>query len=126
MLLLIMHMRIQQSLFKFFWTFFFLMIRRPPRSTLFPYTTLFRSESSTRGLSLLWLAADFQIRTDESERRKPGYPNRDRKSTRLYSSHAHISYAVVFVEKKKSNLKKSTQIKQHQTSEHAALQHDHP
>src|SRR5471030_3462415 len=69
--------------------FFFLMIRRPPRSTLFPYTTLFRSEP--------WLP-----RCDPSGKRTadPGQ-RRDRKSTRLNSSHLGISYAVFCLKKKK-------------------------
>src|SRR5258707_7057646 len=72
-------------------SFFFLMIRRPPRSTLFPYTTLFRS----------WFAV--------GRGRIPGFGlppyrplrQRDRKSTRLNSSHANISYAVFCLKKKK-------------------------
>src|SRR5258708_11007512 len=73
--------------------FFFLMIRRPPRSTLFPYTTLFRSSQATRG-------------RDELRRLpQPAWqhaPREDRKSTRLNSSHQIISYAV-FCLKKKNN-----------------------
>src|SRR5438105_11059819 len=69
------------------------MIRRPPRSTLFPYTTLFRSRRDrvvrTRGAHLDWL--DVQG------------PRRDRKSTRLNSSHEWISYAVFCLKKKKNN-----------------------
>src|SRR3712207_8349718 len=85
--------------------FFFLMIRRPPRSTLFPYTTLFRSE----------------LRHDRRERlpgllrcgrREVGVPAAgrivtaalDRKSTRLNSSHANISYAVFCLKKKKTKI----------------------
>src|SRR6201989_3710211 len=72
--------------------YFFLMIRRPPRSTLFPYTTLFRSEASRRtgyfstftsGLSAVIVASD-------------------RKSTRLNSSHVEISYAVFCLQKKRT------------------------
>src|SRR5215208_7616907 len=88
----------------FFYYFFFLMIRRPPRSTLFPFTTLFRSRRPRRG-----------------PRRRPGHPPgpaagpcgpggrgtgtlpRDRKSTRLNSSHVAISYAVFCLKKKKTN-----------------------
>src|SRR3990172_7135451 len=69
----------------------FLMIRRPPRSTLFPYTTLFRSLSAatvTRSLSGFARASAF---SRKSTGRKP-----DRKSTRLNSSHGYISYAVFF------------------------------
>src|SRR2546422_2036338 len=69
------------------------MIRRPPRSTLFPYTTLFRSSSCDS------FAADFLLRC-----RPWGSipPIRDRKSTRLNSSHGYISYAVFCLKKKKN------------------------
>src|ERR1039457_7623854 len=67
--------------------FFFLMIRRPPRSTLFPYTTLFRS--STRQPWPL-------LNTPDTHMKFP-----DRKSTRLNSSHLVISYAVFCLKKKK-------------------------
>src|SRR3712207_8110056 len=96
---------------------FFVMIRRPPRSTLFPYTTLFRSAVSAtallvgavldgipenaaigislyaegQGLGLVLLAAVF-------------LGNLDRKSTRLNSSHANISYAAFCLKKKNGNL----------------------
>src|SRR2546422_6753761 len=78
------------------------MIRRPPRSTLFPYTTLFRSLTNaggpaimatdacvTLGLEVIELPADTQSKL------------RDRKSTRLNSSHGYISYAVFCLKKKK-------------------------
>src|SRR5258707_6002635 len=81
--------------------FFFLMIRRPPRSTLFPYTTLFRSQQNTP----LGLTA---LPTDTIEVTDPTHPL-DRKSTRLNSSHANISYAV-FCLKKKNIAKSITQI----------------
>src|SRR5438876_6028077 len=71
--------------------FFFLMIRRPPRSTLFPYTTLFRSR---RGLGVVPSLEADDI-ADEPVR------CRDRKSTRLNSSHPSISYAVFCLKKKK-------------------------
>src|SRR2546421_6694073 len=69
------------------------MIRRPPRSTLFPYTTLFRSRDSLRavGLSPLRQGAECAAGTER----------RDRKSTRLNSSHDQISYAVFCLKKKK-------------------------
>src|SRR6266536_2623408 len=70
--------------------FFFLMIRRPPRSTLFPYTTLFRS----RALPLR-PSARLAVRGDGLRR-----VLRDRKSTRLNSSHEWISYAVFCLKKK--------------------------
>src|SRR6266849_7349804 len=69
--------------------FFFLMIRRPPRSTLFPYTTLFRSRR-VHGSSRESLAG----------RRPGGGGAQDRKSTRLNSSHEWISYAVFCLKKK--------------------------
>src|SRR5258707_9082851 len=68
------------------------MIRRPPRSTLFPYTTLFRS--------LLNLCARKSLGGEPSFRRI-SIIRRDRKSTRLNSSHANISYAVFCLKKKK-------------------------
>src|SRR3989442_7930739 len=72
--------------------FFFLMIRRPPRSTLFPYTTLFRSVDPTV------LAGSLQRRDRRPARDAEA---RDRKSTRLNSSHVRISYAVFCLKKKK-------------------------
>src|SRR5256885_13040695 len=73
--------------------FFFLMIRRPPRSTLFPYTTLFRSElSASSPRSMVARPAGFQ---------NAASPRPDRKSTRLNSSHLVISYAVFCLKKKK-------------------------
>src|SRR2546421_7586672 len=82
--------------------FFFLMIRRPPRSTLFPYTTLFRSIrwQSLRGnsSSLWWLPS--RARSSSKARCTCG-PFLDRKSTRLNSSHDQISYAVFCLKKKK-------------------------
>src|SRR5690242_21962811 len=88
--------------------FFFLMIRRPPRSTLFPYTTLFRSLGTGIGMESLERADD---RDREAERgglqqsrqhvdEEEGF-NQDRKSTRLNSSHMSISYAVFCLKKKK-------------------------
>src|SRR5436189_6410107 len=85
--------------------FFFLMIRRPPRSTLFPYTTLFRSKARTvvpihRGKTikeplLRGILRDANLSTDEF------IELLDRKSTRLNSSHRCISYAVFCLKKKK-------------------------
>src|SRR5215217_9014284 len=89
--------------FFFFLFFFFLMIRRPPRSTLFPYTTLFRP----RGQPAVPDAAGRRRHLPGPARpRRP----RDRKSTRLNSSHANISYAV-FCLKKKKKKKITTHIK---------------
>src|SRR3712207_7316007 len=89
------------------------MIRRPPRSTLFPYTTLFRSggrrtggggrasrQSAPAGGAAAWRAAPCHVSPQ------------DRKSTRLNSSHANISYAVFCLKKKKQNKKLLQIIKQ--------------
>src|SRR3989442_11245767 len=72
--------------------FFFLMIRRPPRSTLFPYTTLFRSLLSMGGREDICYFHPVIL-----------HGQRDRKSTRLNSSHVRISYAVFCLKKKKAN-----------------------
>src|SRR2546430_17500441 len=74
--------------------FFFLMIRRPPRSTLFPYTTLFRSQSMRVGAGAAQ-GRFFGIVAKLSFG--------DRKSTRLNSSHSQISYAVFCLKKKTNN-----------------------
>src|SRR3712207_7930215 len=91
-------------------SFFFLMIRRPPRSTLFPYTTLFRSyvdQAYGQGTGdPLEVAGEAVLQVTVSRRglsvrhRRRGV-GRDRKSTRLNSSHANISYAVFCLKKKK-------------------------
>src|SRR5256886_13254022 len=75
--------------------FFFLMIRRPPRSTLFPYTTLFRSPPATR---LVGHWADVRGACEEFFAR---HGIGDRKSTRLNSIHSQISYAVFCLKKKR-------------------------
>src|SRR5258708_39351175 len=91
--------------------FFFLMIRRPPRSTLFPYTTLFRSRSAARGgvgggahCPVRALRAPTVASVERSfgtvVERCDGVMTRDRKSTRLNSSHQIISYAVFCLKKK--------------------------
>src|SRR5260221_6198609 len=72
--------------------FFFLMIRRPPRSTLFPYTTLFRSGAAPGGAG-----------RPACGRAHAGRRGGDRKSTRLNSSHTVISYAVFCLKKKKED-----------------------
>src|SRR3712207_9070784 len=80
---------------------FFLMIRRPPRSTLFPYTTRFRSYAVV-GYALsqtAWGKHVYAVGDDPEAARLSGV--RDRKSTRLNSSHANISYAVFCLKKKK-------------------------
>src|SRR2546429_3614787 len=86
------------------------MIRRPPRSTLFPYTTLFRSHFRDFLFQLvgrLWLRTfdqeNAEIRGGGRARRRAAVPvRRDRKSTRLNSSHGYISYAVFCLKKKKN------------------------
>src|SRR2546429_2364153 len=80
------------------------MIRRPPRSTLFPYTTLFRSPSDEKALGRV--AAGF-------DEHRLGHVilqafREDRKSTRLNSSHGYISYAVFCLKKKKKKLARNT------------------
>src|SRR6266478_8366826 len=112
---------------------FFLMIRRPPRSTLFPYTTLFRSPPAT--CTCCWCSGSCRGCCWATDRRSPcsssrplpaisgwprscpGWPgvsprrglrraSRDRKSTRLNSSHSQISYAVFCLKKKKKKKSK--------------------
>src|SRR2546422_7052591 len=96
------------------------MIRRPPRSTLFPYTTLFRSEKTPEEISAqtgprahqsaVGFVPANQRRYQGSRRYSPllgaGAAPADRKSTRLKSSHGYISYAVFCLKKKKRNKKK--------------------
>src|SRR5256886_9147318 len=80
--------------------FFFLMIRRPPRSTLFPCTTLFRSDpGATRDLPAV-LRQGRRSGPDHLAPRWVEARRRDRKSTRLNSSHSQISYAVFCLKKK--------------------------
>src|SRR3712207_9509849 len=93
--------------------FFFLMIRRPPRSTLFPYTTLFRSDKPGHdGGGVFTRHAPFGVLIRTTCRATGGraqcsgpsamsFRGGDRKSTRLNSSHANISYAVFCLKKNK-------------------------
>src|SRR3712207_9414058 len=87
---------------------FFLMIRRPPRSTLFPYTTLFRSglcEGPVAFVRRVWADGREIDRSEVVMRVHPGTETQqDRKSTRLNSSHANISYAVFCLKKKNITL----------------------
>src|SRR3712207_7135497 len=101
------------------------MIRRPPRSTLFPYTTLFRSHHACfhalidPSADLQGFEPDRRIGDAEPiaephhgcmlEARRTDRLERDRKSTRLNSSHANISYAVFCLKKKKKHINTSTQ-----------------
>src|SRR3712207_9444206 len=91
--------------------FFFLMIRRPPRSTLFPYTTLFRSARASTVAAALAEARrgepdvillDRRLPDGDGTALIPEFVRGDRKSTRLNSSHANISYAVFCLKKKKT------------------------
>src|SRR3712207_8621125 len=102
--------------------FFFLMIRRPPRSTLFPYTTLFRSRGGTRprlcdggGGSGGHAREDERPQSSRARRTATHVGHQDRKSTRLNSSHANISYAVFCLKKKK---KQTQNIICHTTIDH--------
>src|SRR6266571_6161675 len=90
--------------------FFFLMIRRPPRSTLFPYTTLFRPRRP----------CDRRGRPDPGARIRHG---RDRKSTRLNSSHMSISYAVFCLKKKKQKIEKIKNKKKKKNEYHKHIKH---
>src|SRR5690606_42133173 len=89
--------------------FFFFRLRRPPRSTLFPYTTLFRSKAPRR-LRYRRSSGGSQRHNPDAQSSRRGCatpqpfwhtPPRDRKSTRLNSSHVKISYAVFCLKKKK-------------------------
>src|SRR6266480_6972581 len=82
--------------------FFFLMIRRPPRSTLFPYTTLFRSREPRGGPSAAVGGRGRRVPRAGPQGPGAGAVHRDRKSTRLNSSHMSISYAVFCLKKKKT------------------------
>src|SRR5438874_7251829 len=79
------------------------MLRRPPRSTLFPYTTLFRSGAMPLYLSRFSYTPETWARLIGT-RRTAARPPRDRKSTRLNSSHVEISYAVFCLKKKKKKI----------------------
>src|SRR3712207_7057947 len=104
------------ALYSIFCFFFFLMIRRPPRSTLFPYTTLFRSlheveQHADEGhrAERRREAADVHHAVGPTHRlggHERAREVEDRKSTRLNSSHANISYAVFCLKKKKHTDKK--------------------
>src|SRR4051794_41666997 len=85
--------------------FFFLMIPRPPRSSLFPYTTLFRSlYVGTIGLVAVVFLLGFSTRGSRRWIQFPFFQFQDRKSTRLNSSHPSISYAVFCLKKKRYSL----------------------
>src|SRR2546428_8534623 len=107
MALFVLIYKLDVAAFSYF--FFFLMIRRPPRSTLFPYTTLFRSVSFLLGMSLSFFVSTLYMRSRPAfivgtgliTAAFAGYAcTTDRKSTRLNSSHDQISYAVFCLKKK--------------------------
>src|SRR2546430_12513687 len=79
------------------------MIRRPPRSTLFPYTTLFRSGPHGRAAEGTARQHEHRGREHEGEAARIGEVGGDRKSTRLNSSHSQISYAVFCLKKQKNS-----------------------
>src|SRR3712207_7744428 len=125
--------------------FFFLMIRRPPRSTLFPYTTLFRSSvrgsaaapwTACTGLSPIGSTPDCgkevesdQLNASTGTTPEPGvvFPSvQDRKSTRLNSSHANISYAVFCLKKKKSNTSRNRIMGSQLATARRCVQHFRP
>src|SRR2546427_6994426 len=98
------------------------MIRRPPRSTLFPYTTLFRSigvRVDTDGNLFIADLYNHRVRrVDASTGIITTFAGRDRKSTRLNSSHSQISYAVFCLKKKKKTIKtNSYRIKNHKNEQ---------
>src|SRR3712207_7916803 len=98
------------------------MIRRPPRSTLFPYTTLFRSSTKTAsgadsGTSATLVPAylNYYFMRDAGSLFGTAGVTLDRKSTRLNSSHANISYAVFCLKKKKIGTYKTSVVPYHKT-----------
>src|SRR5574344_2637185 len=94
-----------------YFLFFFLMIRRPPRSTLFPYTTLFRSGSGKTAIVEAWCKMNGLTLVA------------DRKSTRLNSSHQIISYAVFCLKKKKRIMLRNVNNRIHRATPHIRLEH---
>src|SRR2546421_4384265 len=95
------------------------MIRRPPRSTLFPYTTLFRSQ----GLPQSGRGAESQTETEEGNRRRiaDAADLGDRNSTRLNSSHDQISYAVFCLKKKKKKKMNTCSVRRYVRSRQAVI-----
>src|SRR5690349_23084643 len=91
------------------------MIRRPPRSTLFPYTTLFRSTAAGKGASAV---PDINVNGNGDG---IAFGTEDRKSTRLNSSHVEISYAVFCLKKKKKKEKKQQNTKQNSHNQYCML-----
>src|SRR5438045_7228274 len=89
------------------------MLRRPPRSTLFPYTTLFRSSGR--------ISSADPGRGGQARPRRPRPWRQDRKSTRLNSSHLGISYAVFCLKKKKKKQNNTTSKQQHKKEKNKSL-----
>src|SRR2546430_12775168 len=85
------------------------MIRRPPRSTLFPYTTLFRSGDQHEPGRLLCACVEELLIIANENGQPAAATHRDRKSTRLNSSHSQISYAVFCLKKKKNETNRTIQ-----------------
>src|SRR2546430_12821244 len=96
------------------------MIRRPPRSTLFPYTTLFRSQAGVGALFSLGDGLELLAEDDVDGAVGPHHRDLDRKSTRLNSSHSQISYAVFCLKKKKNDMTPSPRSS---AVEHGPLHH---
>src|SRR5438309_7372457 len=99
------------------------MIRRPPRSTLFPYTTLFRSPVGRSLVPLVGLAEDLDGFAPDVGRADGGDFKIDRKSTRLNSSHSSISYAVFCLKKKKRTQRKTCMSQLTTSSDNVHLVH---
>src|SRR2546422_3819669 len=100
------------------------MIRRPPRSTLFPYTTLFRSYFTTKCLDVWSLRATAHDIDRAEAFRTSELQHIDRKSTRLNSSHGYISYAVFCLKKKKDKrTRRSTPKTNRATPRATVIQH---
>src|SRR5438128_4154946 len=99
------------------------MIRRPPRSTLFPYTTLFRSRAALPARGGRRGGPHHGTRLPRG--RRAAGAHRDRKSTRLNSSHGSISYAVFCLKKKKKKQQKSIKKEQEHTQYYSMQQQRH-
>src|SRR2546421_8131031 len=110
------HFTYTRCVTKLILTIFFLMIRRPPRSTLFPYTTLFRSPAARRHRQ----RQDRDLFEGHRALSATGQRRQDRKSTRLNSSHDQISYAVFCLKKKKKKNSEYNKKSLLQTSHEAA------
>src|SRR2546429_2288607 len=102
------------------------MIRRPPRSTLFPYTTLFRSVGAGTSVSLLNVPGLGFVYPHDINNQTPAegvFVALDRKSTRLNSSHGYISYAVFCLKKKKKQEQRYNTMTLH--TQHQQMTYEH-